>query len=279
MYGHGAQVSRPLDPQIYLVPSPEEPARLVPLALLRQLYATTDAAAVPAAAPAAAAAAAASAALRSPKRARTSKAAQQAAAAAAATAGGPSGAAAAAAGPLLPHDFVVGGGTQGEESVARMRVLAAQCLGLLLAAANAHGAAAAAPELLGCLASPLATARQVGALAATTWIVHAKRQVAAALAAAAAGRGAGAAAAAVAVAAAPPAPPEALLPAPLLAQVLAALAAPSASAPLAPASLEPYGEVAPYYAQMRREVLALVAAAVEVGVKRAGRRVCVGWLW
>ncbi|GFR50408.1 hypothetical protein Agub_g12625, partial [Astrephomene gubernaculifera] len=251
------QVGRPLDPQIFMVPYSADPSRLLPLAVLRQL-------AGPAAAPAAAAAASTAAAgdaggLRSPKRARTSSKQKQNAAAAAAAEAAAAAAAAAAAGPGLPNDFIVG--TLGEEAVARMRTTAASCLGALFACAHANGAVAPAPVLLAGLSSSSATARQFSALTARAWLQYAKQQL---------------------LLLQPPntdpyqaqqqlqlllqQQPQILIPQPLLQQIFRALSANSCTAPLAPASLEPYSEVAPYYAQMRREVLALVSAALEVNV-------------
>ncbi|PNH08544.1 TATA-binding protein-associated factor [Tetrabaena socialis] len=155
-------------------------------------------------------------------------------------------------GPAVPPDFIVGAG--GEEAAARMRVTAAQCMGELLAAAHVHGSAAAAPELLAALSSPSATARQFGALAACAWLAHAKQQQHHQQQQQQNGGGVHGQQQPL------------LLPPALLQAVLSALAAVSCSAPLTPASQEPYAELVPYYAQMRREVLALVSAALDVHV-------------
>ncbi len=291
------QVGRPLDSTLVVMPHPADPSQLLPLATLRQMHAAA-AAAAPAAAPAPA---------KTPgRRGRPSAAAraqQQAAAAAAAAAAATSGpspaaAAAAASGPAIPNDFVVGSPTHGEEGVARMRVTAAQCLGVLCSVAHAHGSPHAAQELLACLASPSATARQLGALAAGFWLQHAKQQLAPTPAPApnstATPPGASDGGASTPIPdpsgpdASPPPPsapsahpsaptsdgspvavqlpPQLQLPQPLLLQIFTALSASSSSAPHAPASAEPYAETLPYYAQMRREVLALVSAAMEVNV-------------
>ncbi|KAG2490891.1 hypothetical protein HYH03_010808 [Edaphochlamys debaryana] len=252
------QVGRPLDSHLVLWPhATDEGVALLPLAQVRLLVAASAPAPQPAAADFNA--------IRSPKRSRSSKA--QAAAAAAAAAAAQSGppAAAAPTGPVIPHDFVVGGPSHGDDGVARMRTLAAQCLGPLLSAAHAAGSGAAAPELYAGLTSPFATSRLFGALAAVAWLQHAKGQLVrmraaenphldpAVLAEQLQQQQADQAA-------------EPLLPLPLLAAVFQALAAAVPSAPLVPASAEPYGEVVPYYAQMRREVMALVAIAMESNV-------------
>jgi hypothetical protein len=260
------QTHQRLDPSFLYLPDPLQPHMLVPLVTLRQRAAAAE-----------------------PADARGRAAKRACSGAPSCSDSGAGGGAWSAA--ALPPDHVVGGGEQGEESVARARLAAAAAAGRLLEAVAAAGSRAARAELLGLLASPSATARQFGALAAVSWAAAARERCNGGDAAAALDGGATLPNELTAQVRSPALPITAQLhsiPAPRLArckvslplkrlcppacrlrvrcpQLHAGLAMPG-PCPLAPASAEPYAELVPHYSAMRREVLALNLAAREVGL-------------
>jgi hypothetical protein len=177
------------------------------------------------------------------------------------------------AGALYMANISVGAG--GEGSGARMRLLAAQALGLLARAVTPFQAGQVTHGTLHTsLASPSATARitaahalwhslkPLGSDGASQELEHSMAvspTILSGSTTATASTG-GTTTSTITV---PAAPAVEMTPA-LQAVLLQHLGSTSCSYPSAPASLLPYGETGPFYAQMRREMLSLINACMQV---------------
>ncbi|WIA33345.1 hypothetical protein OEZ86_006482 [Tetradesmus obliquus] len=158
-------------------------------------------------------------------------------------------------------------GAEDQEAAVRMRLLASKALGQLCVKLQGQEP----PLLPGLLLQQLQAIASSSRIAASLNILHWLQLVADACRAANAAATADAAAAAAAADAAQAstfalaAAISAVVPEQLPDSCLAYLSAPGASMPSYPAA-EPYAELAPLYAKMRRELYALVNACLQVGV-------------